>query len=111
MPQAISIPSECVPSCQLLQDRLPSCLFCVLPSTVSLLIILPSSDAELKSLGRARKPLRSKHCRVCDKCVARSDHHYPWVWNCVGANNHWHVASHDILVCRRRCIDNDWDIE
>jgi DHHC palmitoyltransferase len=33
------------------------------------------------------KPLRTRHCSVCNRCVFDLDHHSPWVNNCLGLEN------------------------
>lgn len=39
------------------------------------------------------KPARSKHCSVCNVCVAKHDHHCVWIMNCVGRDNISHFLS------------------
>lgn len=37
---------------------------------------------------RCKKPDRAHHCRSCQKCVLKMDHHCPWLATCVGLHNY-----------------------
>jgi hypothetical protein len=45
----------------------------------------------------------SRHCRLCEKCVAHFDHHCKWLNNCIGEHNYRYffalIVSTFFLTC------------
>lgn len=47
----------------------------------------PADGEKRCSKCHASKPPKAHHCRTCQRCIMKMDHHCPWVNNCVGQRN------------------------
>jgi ankyrin repeat protein len=60
------------------------------------------SASQLCATCRIVRPLRSKHCSKCHRCVAKFDHHCPFLGTDIGAGNHffffWYCVTMAMLV-------------
>eukprot|EP01017_Pseudomicrothorax_dubius_P049622 TRINITY_DN924_c0_g1_i1.p1 TRINITY_DN924_c0_g1~~TRINITY_DN924_c0_g1_i1.p1 ORF type:complete len:399 (-),score=48.06 TRINITY_DN924_c0_g1_i1:77-1273(-) len=56
--------------------------------TMALLQIIKKKNKRFCSHCLKFKPERCHHCRQCNRCVLKMDHHCPWVINCIGFRNY-----------------------
>lgn len=54
---------------------------------------IASPFTELCHTCETVRPPRSKHCRVCRRCVLIFDHHCPYIYTCVGYRNRLYFAT------------------
>ena len=59
-------------------------------------------DGGCELCGLKRRPLRTHHCRACNRCVATFDHHCHFLGQCVGELNHFRFflfCATNLVVC------------